>query len=140
MAMAAMMPTTKRPPKITTIRITTIGTADDFFGAGAYRGASPGRPVGICEGVGGGGGGQVGGVLMGFDCLSDQPAPPATGRRPRADGPARVVVSSRRALRRHRDRPGRDGRGGGRRPGPPRPACPRRRAVPAATRARLVAG
>jgi hypothetical protein len=35
MAMAAMMPTTKTPPKITTIRTMTIGTADDFLGGGA---------------------------------------------------------------------------------------------------------
>ena len=35
MAIAAMMPTTKMPPKTTTIRITTIGIADDFFGGGA---------------------------------------------------------------------------------------------------------
>ena len=35
MAIAAMMPITKMPPKTTTIRITTIGTADDFFGGGA---------------------------------------------------------------------------------------------------------
>src|SRR6188768_157060 len=83
MAMAAMMPTTNRPPKMTTIRITTIGTADDFFGGGAaaYSGAPSGRPGGICGGVG-----QVGGVLMGFDCLSDQRRPTATGRRSRADG------------------------------------------------------